>query len=73
MKNVNTLRNPHILFLVKVFRQFIIQWGNCPSVFPSYRFQEGLCLVEAIKLFVLHHQEMSSIDDYSLQTNKRTQ
>lgn len=35
-----------------------------------YRLQERLRLVKAIKLLVLHHQEMSSIDDYSLQTNK---
>lgn len=39
----------------------------------SYRLQERLRLVEAIKLFILHHQEMSSVNDYSLQTNKGTQ
>lgn len=36
----------------------------------SYRLQEGLRLVKAIKLLVLHDQEMSSIDDYSLQTDE---
>lgn len=35
-----------------------------------YRLQKRLRLVKAIKLFVLHHQEMSSINDHSLQTNK---
>ena len=39
----------------------------------SYRLQEGLSLVKAIKLFVLHHEEMSSISDDPLQTNERTQ
>lgn len=39
----------------------------------SYRLQERLRLVKAIKLFILHHQEMSSVNDYSLQTNKGTQ
>lgn len=36
----------------------------------SYCLQEGLRLVKAIKLFVLHHQEVSSVDDYPLQTDK---
>lgn len=43
--------------------------GNVPHV-SSYRLQEGFRLVKAIKLFVLHHQEMSSIDDYSFQTDE---
>ena len=36
----------------------------------SHRLQEGLRLVKAIKLFVLHDEEMSSVDDYSLQADK---
>lgn len=36
----------------------------------SYRLKEGLSLVKAIKVFVFHHQEMSSIDDYPLQTDE---
>lgn len=39
----------------------------------AYRLQEGLRLVEAIKLFVLHHQEMSSIHDYSFQADEGAQ
>lgn len=38
----------------------------------SHRLQEGLGLVKAIKLFVLHHQEMSSIDNNSLQADECT-
>lgn len=38
----------------------------------SHRLQERLCLVKAIKLFVLHHQEMSCIDDNSLQSDECT-
>lgn len=39
----------------------------------AYRLQEGLGLVKAIKLFVLHHQEMSSIHDDSFQANEGAQ
>lgn len=54
-----------------MFCNQFIMW--CQRVTPHvspYRLQERLGLVETIKLFVLHHQEMSSIDDYSLQTDE---
>lgn len=47
--------------------------SHCGAGVGAYRFQEGLRLVKAIKLFVLHHQEMSSIDDYSFQPDEGTQ
>lgn len=47
--------------------------SHCGPRVGAYRLQERLGLVKAIKIFVLHHQEMSSIDDYSFQTDEGAQ
>lgn len=47
--------------------------SHCRVGVGAYRLQEGLRLVKAIKLFILHHQEMSSIDDYSFQPDEGAQ
>lgn len=47
--------------------------SRCGARVEAYRLQEGLGLVKAIKLFVLHHQEMSSIYDYSFQADEGAQ
>lgn len=47
--------------------------SHCGARVGAYRLQERLGLVKAIKIFVLHHQEMSSIDDYSFQTDEGAQ
>lgn len=65
----------HTEILLQFYKHITIQWRKCTLrvllfFFSSYRLQEGLRLVKAIKLFVFHHQEMSSIDDYSLQADE---
>lgn len=73
MKNITQLNTPK--YFCGFTNTLPYSGGNVPSVFwvfffGSYRLQEGLRLVKAIKLFVFHHQEMSSIDDYSLQADE---
>lgn len=47
--------------------------SHCGARVGAYRLQKGLGLVKAIKLFVLHHQEMSRIYDYSFQADEGAQ
>lgn len=47
--------------------------SHCRASIGTYGLQEGLGLVKAIKLFVLHHQKMSSIYNYSFQADEGAQ
>lgn len=73
MKNITQLNTPNAFAVLQTHYHTVEEmYPPCFGFFffSSYRLQEGLRLVKAIKLFVFHHQEMSSIDDYSLQADE---